>query len=59
METLHNDRLSIEVSSLGAELQSIKDGDGKEYLWQGDDKYWGRLESWPPRICARHELPAP
>ena len=42
METLHNDRLSIEVSSFGAELQSIKDGDGKEYLWQGDDKYWGR-----------------
>ena len=33
METLHNDRLSIEVSSFGAELQSIKDGDGKEYLW--------------------------
>ena len=42
METLHNDQLTVEVSDLGAELQSIKDTEGKEYLWQGDDKYWGR-----------------
>ena len=42
METLHNEHISIEVSDLGAELQSIKDAEGKEYLWQGDDKYWGR-----------------
>ena len=34
--------MTVEVSDLGAELQSIKDADDKEYLWQGDDKYWGR-----------------
>ena len=42
METLHNELLTVEVSDLGAELQSIKDDEGKEYLWQGDDRYWGR-----------------
>ena len=36
METLHNELLTVEVSDLGAELQSIKDDEGKEYLWQGD-----------------------
>ena len=42
MEKLQNEYLTVEVSDLGAELQSIKDADEKEYLWQGDDKYWGR-----------------
>ena len=42
METLQNELLTIEVSELGAELQSIKDDEGKEYLWQGDSRYWGR-----------------
>jgi hypothetical protein len=27
---------------VGAELQSIKDVSGHEYLWQADPKYWGR-----------------
>lgn len=34
------DRLSIKVSSRGAELQSMKRQDGTELLWQGDAKYW-------------------
>ena len=34
------DRLSIKVSSKGAELQSMKRQDGTELLWQGDAKYW-------------------
>ena len=42
MEQLKNDFLTIEVSSLGAELQSIKDPSGREYLWQGDARYWPR-----------------
>ena len=42
METLQNEFLTVEVSDLGAELQSIKDADEHEYLWQGDDKYRGR-----------------
>ena len=42
MEILKNEQLQIAVSEHGAELQSILDAEGKEYLWQGDPKYWGR-----------------
>lgn len=42
MEQIRNDKLTVAVSALGAELQSIKDADGKEYLWQGDPEYWNR-----------------
>ena len=42
MELLKNEQLQIVVSEHGAELQSILDAEGKEYLWQGDSKYWGR-----------------
>ncbi len=43
MYSIENQYLKIEVSSLGAELQSIFDKEMKqEVLWQGDKKYWGR-----------------
>ncbi len=42
MEQIKNDQLTVEISSLGAELQSIKDANGNEYLWDGDQKYWSR-----------------
>ena len=42
MVELKNEQLSIIVSEKGAELQSIKDANGKEYLWQGDPQYWNR-----------------
>ncbi len=42
MEQIKNDQLTIEIASKGAELQSIKDAEGHEYLWDGDSEYWGR-----------------
>jgi galactose mutarotase-like enzyme len=42
MEQIKNEQLCVEVSAHGAELQSIKDANGKEYLWQGDPAYWNR-----------------
>ena len=42
MVNLKNEQLSIIISEKGAELQSIKDANGKEYLWQGDPQYWNR-----------------
>ena len=33
--------IEFKVSAHGAELQSLQK-DGKEYLWHGDPKYWGR-----------------
>jgi galactose mutarotase-like enzyme len=35
-----NDQLSIEVSSLGAEMQSLKTSDGRDWLWNGDAAFW-------------------
>lgn len=37
--TLKNKDLEVTISSLGAELMSLKK-DGREYLWQGDPKFW-------------------
>ncbi len=34
------DRLAIKVSTKGAELQSLKNQEGTELLWQGDPQYW-------------------
>ena len=41
MDKISNSILTVEISEHGAELQSIKKN-GKEYLWQGDAKFWGR-----------------
>ncbi len=38
--TIQNEKLTVSVSDLGAELQSIKDAKGGEWLWQGDARYW-------------------
>ena len=42
MIELKNELLSIVVSAKGAELQSIKDDNDREYLWQADPNYWPR-----------------
>ena len=49
---LKNDLLTVEISDLGGELQSVNSGDC-EYLWQGDPTYWtGRAPLLFP-ICGR------
>ncbi len=37
---IKNRFLRVEAAEHGAELQSIQDADGTEYLWQGDPAYW-------------------
>lgn len=40
---LENETLKAEIESLGAEIKSIKSKTGgREYMWSGDKKYWGR-----------------
>lgn len=39
--TLHHDSISITVSTLGAELQSLKRGE-HEFLYQKREGYWQR-----------------
>jgi galactose mutarotase-like enzyme len=36
-----NDYLTVDVSSLGAEMQSLTTGDGHDLLWNGDAAFWG------------------
>ncbi len=38
--TLSNDVLSVSINSLGAEVVSVRDASGCEYIWQGDAKFW-------------------
>lgn len=42
MQIIKNEHLVIEINEYAAELHSIKDKAGNEYLWQGDEKYWAR-----------------
>ncbi|MGV8853152.1 MAG: aldose 1-epimerase family protein [Devosia sp.] len=35
-----NDQLTVEVGSLGAEMQSIVSNDGADWLWDGDPAFW-------------------
>ncbi len=50
--TIQNDKLTVVISDIGAEMMSIQK-DGCEYLWQGDAKYWdGRACNLFP-ICGR------
>ncbi len=37
---LKNEQASIELSTKGGGIVSIKDSNGLEYLWQGDATYW-------------------
>jgi galactose mutarotase-like enzyme len=42
MVTLQNNEMTIVISEIGAELQSIKAADGTEYLWNGDAAFWAK-----------------
>ena len=52
MVEIKNDKLTVQVASLGAELQSIKDADGREYLWQGGEKWPRRSPILFPIVCS-------
>lgn len=38
--SIKNQFLTVAIDTLGAELASIKDPTGIEYLWQGDERFW-------------------
>lgn len=39
---IKNETIQVTVNSFGAEMASIQDASGKEYLWNADPKYWKR-----------------
>ena len=40
--TVHNEALTVQIEDAGAQLASIRDTRGVEYLWQGDPAIWNR-----------------
>ena len=42
MKTLKNTALTLNISLHGAELTSIRDSFGREFLWQADPAFWKR-----------------
>ena len=37
---ISSQELTVEISPLGAEMQSVKTVDGREWLWNGDPAFW-------------------
>ncbi|PHV72140.1 galactose mutarotase [Sporanaerobium hydrogeniformans] len=40
--TLTNDVMTVKLTSFGAELTSLTDPKGTEYIWNADERYWKR-----------------
>ena len=50
--TIQNECLTVDIEDLGAQLASVRNHHGTEYLWQGDADIWlGALPSSFP-CCA-------
>ena len=47
--TIKNQKLTLEISSRGGEFQSIRDVQGREYLWQGDATAVADIKSIDPQ----------
>ena len=53
MITLKNECMTVTISTLGAEMQTVTAANGTEYLWHGDPAWWsGRAPVLFP-ICGR------
>lgn len=50
---IKNENLTVKVNSAGAELWSIQDACGKEYLWQGDENIWKDRATNLFPVCGR------
>ncbi len=51
MVELKNDVLTIKVAEMGAELQSVKDNSGREYMWQAGEKWPRHSPILFPIVC--------
>ncbi len=40
MYTIHNKLMTVTISPIGAEVQSVLDNKGREWMWQGDPDVW-------------------
>ncbi len=47
MYTIQNNLLNVSLSPMGAEVHSVLDNQGREWMWQADPKAWG----WHAPLC--------
>ena len=40
--TIKNDQITAQFRTHGAELFSLKDKNNKEFIWEGNPKFWGK-----------------
>ena len=52
MIELKNEQLAIRVAEMGAELQSVKDSKGREYMWQAGEKWPRHSPVLFPIVCS-------
>ena len=53
MIQIQNEKLTAQINEFGAELTSVKSADGREYIWNGDPKYWEGHSPILFPICGR------
>ncbi len=51
--TIQNEQITAKINSVGAELISVTDKNGKEYIWQADGQFWGRHAPILFPVCGR------
>ena len=54
MITLANDALRVDIAPLGAELQSVTDATGQDWLWNGDPAIWAGRSPLLFPVIGRH-----
>ena len=52
MVELKNEQLTIRVAEKGAELQSVKDSEGREYMWQAGPQWPRHSPILFPLVCS-------
>ncbi len=52
MIELKNEVLAVRVAEMGAELQSVKDSEGREYLWQAGEQWPRHSPVLFPIVCS-------
>ena len=50
--TMKNSLLTVEIKTEGAQIKSVKDNSGTEYIWHADPKFWGKSAPVLFPICS-------
>ena len=56
--TLKNGCLTAGIDTMGAQLISLKDKDGTEYIWQRDPEVWKKA-NFSLRLSTSQKVPSP